>query len=461
MSRLISVASIGVCAVALLVILTGGHSYLVRAEFADAAGLRPDFTVRLDGVSVGRVASVAVTPRDTAIATLELDSSAAPVGRDARVSIQPSNLLGEKFVALEPGDIHDPAPSGALIPLSRTSTPTELDQVISAFGPDTRTALAIFLAQQGDALLGRGTDLATTLSRMPHSLTSATKLVADLGAKNQTLGRLIDQSDRILVEVTAQRRPLGQLVQSASGAFTTLASREADLGSTVQAAPGAVVQLRRTLIALQAAAVPVGLAADGLRKTAAPLTQTLLAVPPFAAAAAPALRTVSAVAPSLQRLGLQATPVVSRLRGLGATLDTFAHSLNPVTQTLNVGIGDLLGVMEGWARAIQGRDAAGHVFRTQAALPPAATLESLLGAYLTTGSASRPRASARRTSRPAAAGRAPVPSPAATASPSRPGAAPALPPLPPVRIPKLPVAGSSSGNAAGTLSKLLNYLLGR
>src|SRR5207248_2205694 len=79
--RLLPVAVVGLAAVALVVVLTGGSSYVVRAEFADADGLRADYTVRLDGVSVGRVASVEVTPGYKAIATLELDSSAAPVGR--------------------------------------------------------------------------------------------------------------------------------------------------------------------------------------------------------------------------------------------------------------------------------------------------------------------------------------------------------------------------------------------
>jgi phospholipid/cholesterol/gamma-HCH transport system substrate-binding protein len=195
-------------AVALIVVLSlsgGSSSYVVRAEFADASGLRPDFTVRLDGAAVGNVASVTVTPRTTAMVTLDLDSGAAPVGRNASVSIQPSNLLGEKFVDLTPGNLAEPAPSGTLIPLARTSTPTELDQVISTFNPTTRQALAMFLSEEGDALLGRGGDLAATMKGMPQALGSVTELVSQLGSDNHALGALIDQSDQIVTTVAAQR----------------------------------------------------------------------------------------------------------------------------------------------------------------------------------------------------------------------------------------------------------------
>ena len=404
---------IGVAAIAVLV-LHGGSSYVVRAEFADASGLRPDYTVRLDGVTVGRVASVTVTARTTAMVTLDLDASAAPVGRDASASIQPSNLLGEKFVALNRGNTADPAQSGTLIPLSRTSTPTELDQVISTFDPQAREALAVFLSEEGDALLGRGHDLATTLARLPGGLQSITQLVEQLGSESQTLGTLIDQSDRIVGDVAAQRPALGRLVASASGAFATFAGREHDLGATIAAAPATLAQLRTTLVALRAAAGPVAQAAIGLRATAAPLTATLRAVPAFTIAALPALRTVQSVSPSLTTLGAQATPVLRHLNPVASSLQAFATALDPVSAMLNTGIGNLLGLMEGWDRAIQDRDASGHVFRPYLVTPPNAIIQGLLGTFIKTGSLRRAAASPGAL-KPAAA---PAPAPTQAAPPA-------------------------------------------
>jgi hypothetical protein len=64
-------------------------------------------------------------------------------------------------------------------------------------------------------------------------------------------------------------------------------------------------------------------------------------------------------------LAVQATPVVQHLRPTAARLNTFATALNPVSATLDTGTPDLLGFLEGWARAIQVKDGESHVFRNQ------------------------------------------------------------------------------------------------
>jgi hypothetical protein len=89
----------------------------------------------------------------------------------------------------------------------------------------------------------------------------------------------------------------------------------------------------------------------------------LVALPPFAAAARPTLRTARAVGPTLDLLGRRGAPVVSRMGPLGGELARFAGAFDPATSVLDQGFPDLLGLMEGWARTIQNRDAAGHVFR--------------------------------------------------------------------------------------------------
>jgi ABC-type transporter Mla subunit MlaD len=114
---LLALASLVVLAI---VLSSGSSPYAVHAEFGDAAGLRADFAVRVQGVAVGRVAQITVTPRDTAMVKLELDPSVVPIGSGARASIIPSNLLGEKYVSLDEGDRRAALPSGTTIPLART-----------------------------------------------------------------------------------------------------------------------------------------------------------------------------------------------------------------------------------------------------------------------------------------------------------------------------------------------------
>jgi len=452
----IGLPSLAALAVAVAVIATsGGSPYVVRAEFADANGLRADFAVRVQGVVVGRIDEVSVTPRDTALATLELDPSVAPIGAGASASIHPSNLLGETYVQLDTGDPRRPQPSGTTIPLARTSVTTELDQVLDAFNPDTRQAAAVFLAEQGNALLGRGQDLATLLTRLPSSLQSTQQLVAGLGQDNVALGTLVEQSDRILRAATPERDALGRLVDSARGALGTLASREQGLGDTISGAPGAVAQLRATLIDLQQAARPLGQAAAGLRASAPSLTQTLDALPGFTAAATPTLGAVTQAAPALQQLGTRATPVIRALEPAAGRLQSFSATLAPVSKVLDQNIAKILDVLQGWSRAIGDRDGIGHVYRIEA-LVPANVLSSLLGLSAVTPS---PRPRRHHT----------VGGPATTASstPASLGTQEPRPPRLPIPLPALPHAPSLPGTAStkpssgGALGSLLHYLLGR
>jgi virulence factor Mce-like protein len=348
---------------AALVLTSGSGGYTVRAVFADAAGLRSGFLVRTGGVPVGTVARVDLGKADRAVAVLHLDKSSAPIGQGAHAEIRPSNLMGEKFVDLDPGDVQQPQPSGTTIPMARTGTPPELDDLLDVFDHDTRVALAAFLAEQGTAVAGRGGDIATTLMRMPPALDQAQQLMAGLGRDNQAMARMVVASDRVLASVAAQRPSLGKLVDTAGGALQSLASRRSQLGDTVRKAPATLAQVRQSLVTLEQAAAPLIPAARGLRATAAPLTSTLRQIPSFVASADPTLRIAQNVSPSLDRLGRGATPFVRRLGPATAKLNEFATALDPVSNVIDTGDGDLMGIIEGWARAIQNRDAAGHVYR--------------------------------------------------------------------------------------------------
>ena len=455
-----------VAAVATVLLESGPSPYVVRAEFADAEGLQPDFSVRDQGVVVGNVASVSLTGSDRAMVTLDLDRSIAPIGAGATASINPSNLLGEKYVELDPGDVDHPQPSGTLIPLSRTSEAPELDQVLDAFDPDTRQATAVFLAEEGDALLGRGQSLGTVLSDLPSSLQSARQFVSGLASDNQALGRLIDESDQILAAAAPQRTALGRLVSSADGAFSTLASRQGALAQTISGAPATLAQLRQTLVSLQSAAGPLGTAASGLRAAAPSLTATLQAVPAFATAALPTLRTAITTAPALDRLGRDGTPVVAALDPTASRLADFTGFLAPVSKLLNGNIGAILDVIQGWARAIADRDGIGHIYRVEALLPPN-TLNSILGAIGISASLRREygllpdsRPVRHRSStghRTAAAHETATPAPTAS-GPGAPVKRPSV--LPPLPGGSTGGSGSPAGTAS-TVSSLLNYLLGK
>jgi phospholipid/cholesterol/gamma-HCH transport system substrate-binding protein len=365
------VAALAAAAVVAVVIASGGKSgYVLYAKFRQAGGLRQGFKVRVDGAPVGKIESLDLDKQDNVVAKLRIDGSAAPVGKDAHATARAADLLGEKYIDLQPGNTRDPAPSGSVIPPSRTGLAVELDDVINALDLPTRDALRVFLNEQGAAYVGRGNDLGAMLAVLPHSLDSTRALLDQFSADNRALGQLVDTSDRVVGSIAPQRVALGRLVAGTGQTLQTLGRRNRELAATVQRAPAALVAAQRALASLQGAAIPLGPAAHGLAQTAPRLTATLKQLPAFSAAARPTLATLRKVSPTLMRLGRSGTPVARRLRPLAGELDTFSRDFDPVTQTLDKGIGDVLGVLEGWARATQAHDAASHVFRFGATIGP-------------------------------------------------------------------------------------------
>jgi phospholipid/cholesterol/gamma-HCH transport system substrate-binding protein len=353
--------------------------YRVDLVMPSAYGIRKSSDVRIGGASVGSVTALHLTRDDQVLAQLTLHDDAAPVGRDASADIRAVNLLGDKYVELEPGNADHPAPSGATVPASRVTPSVDLDQVLNVLDTDTRSRLAILINETGRALTGRGQDFQRLLDEAPGGLGQARALLAEVVADNHTLGDVIDRTDALLATTVREKAGLGNLVDSAQAAASTFATRTAQLRETLRNAPEALTTLRGFLAQLRRTAVPLGPAARNLATTAPALNNTLAALPAFTDAARPTLGAAVDAAPALTQLADGATPVVRRAQPTLRALDRFATTAAPASTTLGRSIDDTLGVLEGWGRATSARDGLGHTFHGRVILTPDA-LREIVGA---------------------------------------------------------------------------------
>ncbi|MGE4426183.1 MAG: MlaD family protein [Solirubrobacteraceae bacterium] len=360
---LAAAATVGIVLLGRELLFEPSGGYVVRAEFEDAAGLRRNSAVKVGGVAGGRVTGVGLSDRDTAIVTLRLDDAAQPVGAGATARARPVNLLGEKFVDLDPGDVHRPAPSGTTIPARRTGSPVELDDVLNALAPDVRGRLRILINEAGVALAGRGADFNSLLQHLPPALDELDQTVTDLGRDTARMRHLIDAGERVASAVDRRRDDLVSLIDEAAGALRVTATRRTALGATIERAPAALRQLQRTVTTLADSTDGLVPAARRLRATAPALRETLARAPGFARDASGTLTTAVTVAPTLTDLGRDGTGPVRRLEPLMSDLTRFSDQLDPVTRTLDRTIADALGFVHGYARAQQQRDGLGHVLR--------------------------------------------------------------------------------------------------
>ena len=82
--------------------LTSGPKLTLVAHFDDIGGLTDRSPVRLAGVTVGRVTAIDLDEDLRAKVTLRVQTG-LPLSVDTAAAIRTSGLLGDQFVALEPG----------------------------------------------------------------------------------------------------------------------------------------------------------------------------------------------------------------------------------------------------------------------------------------------------------------------------------------------------------------------
>lgn len=176
--------------------LLGGDEY--KAEFTEAAGLRPNDEVRVAGVKVGKVLSVELAGDRVQIEFRADDE--AQLGNRTRADIRIKTLLGRKFLMLTPeGD--EPLEPGAVIPVSRTSSPYDIAEAFQD--------LSTSVSEIDDQQLARSfTVLADTFRDTPDevraSLEGLGRLSRTLAARDQQLRALLDRS-RGVSKVLAER----------------------------------------------------------------------------------------------------------------------------------------------------------------------------------------------------------------------------------------------------------------
>jgi virulence factor Mce-like protein len=153
-------------AVAVLLILIGTYlgftkdipftkPFQVDAVFESANSIRPGSPVRIAGVGIGKVKSVSPLKGSSAsVVTMSITDKGLPIHTDATAKIRPRIFLeGNFFVDLKPGTPGAPAiENGGTIKVTHTSTPVQLDQVLTALQDPTREDLRTILRELGTGL---------------------------------------------------------------------------------------------------------------------------------------------------------------------------------------------------------------------------------------------------------------------------------------------------------------------
>lgn len=106
--------------------LFGNRGYIVYADFASVAGLKPGDSVEIAGVKIGRVETIGLAD-DRARLGLRIDDS-VKLQEDTIASVRARGLIGDKFVLLTPGASEKVLRAGDRI--RETESPPDISDLI-------------------------------------------------------------------------------------------------------------------------------------------------------------------------------------------------------------------------------------------------------------------------------------------------------------------------------------------
>lgn len=309
----------------------------VAAQFKTTGALRAGDDVRIANVRSGYVDSIELVDGKPVV-NMRLDDG-REVYADAKATIRSRSALGQKYVDLDPGS-EDAGAIEDTIPLNRTTEAVELDDVLGALDPKTRTALQATLRQTGGGLVGRGKDLQDGLDGLDSTLTDlgdvSDALAVDDGSD---LTQMLVTAESVASSLNQQEHELASMTEQLATTVEAIGTDDQEpLGQVLLKAPSTLREVRQALVDLDGPLADTKTATirllPGARAlaTAMPDTRGLLresvepleAVPGVAEVADPAVSrltgTLADARPLVARLGT----TVSRGRAPLMTLAPYA-----------------------------------------------------------------------------------------------------------------------------------------
>jgi phospholipid/cholesterol/gamma-HCH transport system substrate-binding protein len=233
----------------------GGTMY--RAEFTEAAGLRPDDEVRVAGVKVGEVTDVELVQDDSGGRVLvSFRIPDAWIGDATTAAIKLKTLLGRKYLSLFPTGRSEMDPRTP-IPLNRTVTPYD---VTAAFEGLANTAGAIDTEQLAQSFRTISDTFAGSPKHVRAALDGLTALSKTISSRDAQLAELLGNTRTITRTLSGTDDEFTKLLDDGNLLLTELANRRDAIHDLLTNTTDLAAQLS-------------GLVADNQRRLAPALSQ--------------------------------------------------------------------------------------------------------------------------------------------------------------------------------------------
>ncbi|MDQ6775502.1 MAG: MlaD family protein [Actinomycetota bacterium] len=314
------------------------QGYRIKASFPYGQELAAQADVRIAGVSVGRVVSVALDPQgNRTLATIQLDNQFAPLHADASAILREKTIIGETYVQINPGPNTARAMrDGGMLSRANVIPAVQLDQIFNAFDPTTRRAFQVWQQSLAQGLQGNGANLNSVLGNLPTFAADGATLLTTLNIEHGAVRRLFVGGGTVFGALSQNQSALRNLIVSAQQTFHTTAVNDNALARTFAVLPNFLGETKLTMARLQTFSTNTD-----------PLLKQLM---PVAVDLTPTLRSVRTLSPDLRSLFVNLNPLITASKtGLpalaqvldGATpllssLGPFLEQVNPILNWLSL-----------------------------------------------------------------------------------------------------------------------------
>ncbi|MBO0856320.1 MAG: MCE family protein [Nocardia sp.] len=221
-----------------------GDTTSYSAVFSDVLGLRVGDDVRMAGVRVGRVDKIDFDGDYKARVDFRIQSR-QHLYTTTKALVRYQNLIGQRYVALMPGDKPGPAlRAGAQIPINRTEPSFDVSALLAGFEP-------LFSVLQPDQVNSLSETLIQALQGNEVSLsalvTEAAQLANTFGQRDRILGEVIGNLSSVIGGMAHRSGELETLITQARSLMDGLYAQGKQLESSVDTVSTATDSLVRLL----------------------------------------------------------------------------------------------------------------------------------------------------------------------------------------------------------------------
>jgi phospholipid/cholesterol/gamma-HCH transport system substrate-binding protein len=283
--------------VVLVIVLSSGSTYQIKAIFQNAAQVVTGDEVQTAGNPIGTISNISLTPDGNAQLTLTINNSHfTPLRVGTTAVIRQASLSGvaNRYVDLNLGPGTNPTiPSGSTLGLQQTTTTVDLDELFNTLDAPTRKGLQDVIQGSASQYTGRGSQAQLAWQFLNPSIATSSLLFHELNRDTSKFTRFVTTSSNLVTDLAQRQSDLSGLIGHLSTTFGALAAQHVALGQAIDRLPPFMRLANTTFVNLRSALVDLTSLINASRPVAPKLQKLLAQLRPLAVDAVPTIRDLS------------------------------------------------------------------------------------------------------------------------------------------------------------------------